>query len=324
MKNYYDYCKKTIAALSLALSLTVGATAAQVQAQEPVLKVGVLQYVEHESLNANYQGFVDGLKEAGYEEGKNLEIDFVNAMADAANLQSMSEKLVNNNDYLFAIATPAAQAVANVVGDKPLYFSSVTDPVAAGLVESLQAPGKDITGTIDAAPIEEQVKLLQGLAPEAKTIGLLYNAGEANSQSEAKRAKAALEAAGLKVEEATVTSTNDINQVMTALTTKVDAIFTITDNTVASAMTLVGDLAKEAKLPLVGGSEDMVKQNGLATYGLNYYNLGKQTAAMLVKQVEEGTAPKDMPVESAAENNLIVNEDFAKAIGIEVGDIKLD
>lgn len=320
MKNGYYYSKLMMLLGMLALVLGY---VSPVSAAES-LKVGVLQYVEHESLNATYQGFIDGLKEAGYEEGKNLEVDFLNAAADNANLQSMSEKLVNNNDVLFAIATPVAQALANVAGDKPLYFSAVTDPVSAGLVESLEKPGKNVTGTIDAAPIEEQVKLLQKVAPEAKTIGLLYNSGEANSLSEAKRAKEQLTAAGLKVEEATVASTNDISQVMGSLVSKVDAIFTVTDNTVASAMTLVGDLAIEAKLPIVGGSEDMIVENGLVTYGLNYYNLGKQTAAMVVKQQKEQLKVSEMAVETASENNLIINEKVAQALGIDITNLKME
>ena len=192
------------------------------------------------------------------------------------------------------------------------------------MVDSLDKPGKNVTGTIDAAPIEEQVKLLQKVAPEAKTIGLLYNSGEANSLSEAENAKEQLTAVGLKVEEATVTSTNDISQVMGSLVRKVDAIFTVTDNTVASAMTLVGDLAIEAKLPIVGGSEDMINENGLVTYGLNYYNLGKQTAAMVVKQQEENLNVSEVPVESASENNLIINEKVAEALGIDITNLKVE
>ncbi|MBS4461972.1 ABC transporter substrate-binding protein [Aerococcaceae bacterium zg-B36] len=316
MKNDYRYW------LGMLVALLVMVIKVPYVAAEEMIKIGVLQYVEHESLNANYQGFLDGLKELGYEEGKNIEIEFVNAAADNANLQSMSEKLVKHNAYLFAIATPAAQALANVAGETPLYFSSVTDPVAAGLVDSLTNPSGNVTGTIDASPIDEQVKLLQKLQPEAKTIGLLFNSGETNSQSEATRAKEELEKSGLQVEMYTVTSTNDISQVMQSMVGKVDAIFTVTDNTVASAMTLVGDLALEAKLAIVGGSVDMVLENGLATYGLDYYSLGKQTAAMLVKQIESNGDWKTLPVESAAEQKLVINEKVAAALNIDVSAIE--
>ncbi|MBF6625324.1 ABC transporter substrate binding protein [Tuanshanicoccus lijuaniae] len=316
MKNKYRYWMKV-----LMLLLIIAGQMSVVSAEE-VIKIGVLQYVEHVSLNANYQGFIDGLKELGYEEGKNIAIEYVNAAADNANLQSMSEKLVKNNDYLFAIATPAAQALANVAGKAPLYFSAVTDPVAAGLVDNLEKPSKSVTGTIDASPIDEQVKLLQQLQPKAKTIGLLYNSGETNSQAEAKRAQTALEKQGLKVEHYTVTSTNDINQVMQSMVGKVDAIFTVTDNTIASAMSLVGDLALEAKLAIIGGSTDMILENGLATYGLDYYSLGKQTAAMLVKQLKAGGKGQTLPVESAAEQKLVINEKVAAALNIDVSAVK--
>lgn len=317
----YRYLKKINSIITIVIGLTVVVSPVYAKGN---IKVGVLQYVEHESLNATYQGFIDGLAEAGYKEGDHLEIDFLNAGADNANLQSMAEKLVNANDYLFAIATPAAQILANTTKDKPIYFSAVTDPINAGLVKNLEIPNGNITGTIDVSPLEEQVKLLRTVAPKAKVVGLLYNAGEANSQSEASRAKRILESRGFIVEEATVTSTNDISQVMASLVDEVDVIFTVTDNTVASAMTLVGDLAIEAGLPLVGGSEDMVLENGLVTYGINYYHLGKQTAAMLVRQIEEGLEIAKMPIESAAENHLIINEKVAEKLGIDTLNIKIE
>lgn len=322
----YDYLRKGIITLS-ALGMTLSPLALhknQVQADES-LKVGVIQYVEHESLDQNYQGFVDGLKEAGYEEGKNLELNYVNAAGDNTNLQSMSESVGKNSDYLFAIATPVAQALANIEKEKPIYISSVTDPVSAGLVESLEKPNTNVTGTIDAGPLKEQVALISQVAPNAKKVGLIYNSGEANSVSEAKLAKKELEAAGYQVAEQTVTSTNDISQVMQSLVAdKVDALFTVTDNTIASAMTLVGDMAIEAKLPLVGGSKDMVLNRGLVTYGLDYYELGKQTAKMLVDQVKSGKDTKDIPIQTAAKLDLVVNKDVAQALGIDPESIKTE
>lgn len=317
MKNPYRYLKTVLAASMAAASLVLPlAHTTQVEAQEAI-KVGILQYVEHDSLDAARNGFIDGLAEAGYVEGDNLTLNYLNAGADNANLQSMAETLGNGNDYVFAIATPAAQSVANAVTDIPVYFSAVTDPVDAGLVESLEAPGKNITGTIDAGPIKEQVDLLLSIEPEAEKIGIIYNSGETNSQGEANKAIEYLEELGKEVVLATVTSTNDISQVMGTLVKEADAIFTVTDNTIASAMPLVGDLAKEAGLAIVGGSKDMIIENGLATYGLDYYELGKQTAQMLVKQIEEGLDTAAIPVESAAVLELVVNEDYAEAIGID-------
>lgn len=317
MKKKYRYLKSTLATALAVASLILPMTGMQlVQAQEEI-RLGILQYVEHDSLDAARDGFIDALAEAGYAEGENLTINYLNAGADNANLQSMAETLGNGNDYIFAIATPAAQSVANAVTNIPVYFSAVTDPVSAGLVESLEAPGKNITGTIDAGPIKEQVDLLLSIAPDAEKIGIIYNSGETNSKGEAEKATEYLEELGKEVITGTVTSTNDISQVMGNLVKEVDAIFTVTDNTIASAMPLVGDLAKEAGLPVVGGSKDMIVENGLATYGLDYYELGKQTAQMLLRQIEGNLETATIPVESAAVLELVVNKDYAEAIGID-------
>lgn len=315
----YRYLKTALVSL-LALGTIAAPMSAEAQDQEAI-NVGVLQFVEHESLDQNYQGFIDGLEEAGYVEGENLTLNYLNASGDTANLQSMSENVTNSSDYIFAIATPAAQAIANVEQTKPVLFSSVSDPVGAGLVQNLEEPEANITGTTDAGPIEDQVALLQAVVPDAKRVGIIYNSGEANSVSEAEKATATLEEAGIEVVEATVTSTNDISQIMSGLVNDdVDAVFTVTDNTIASAMSLVGDLALEAELPIIGGSKDMTLANGLTTYGLDYYELGKQTAGMLVEIIESGEI---IPVESADTLELVVNEENAETLGLDLSNISL-
>ncbi|MBA5729335.1 ABC transporter substrate-binding protein [Aerococcaceae bacterium INB8] len=315
----YGYLKTALVSL-LALGTITAPMTAEAQDQEAI-NVGVLQFVEHESLDQNYQGFIDGLKEAGYVEGENLTLNYLNASGDTANLQSMSENVTNSSEYIFAIATPAAQAIANVEQTKPVLFSSVSDPAGAGLVQNLEEPEANITGTTDAGPIEDQVALLQAVVPDAERVGIIYNSGEANSVSEAEKATATLEEAGIEVVEATVTSTNDISQIMSGLVNDdVDAVFTVTDNTIASAMSLVGDLALEAGLPIIGGSKDMTLANGLTTYGLDYYELGKQTAGMLVEIIESGEI---IPVETAATLELVVNEENAETLGLDLSNISL-
>ena len=315
----YRYLKTALVSL-LALGTITAPMSAEAQDQEAI-NVGVLQFVEHESLDQNYQGFIDGLKEAGYVEGENLTLNYLNASGDTANLQSMSENVTNSSDYIFAIATPAAQAIANVEQTKPVLFSSVSDPVGAGLVQNLEEPEANITGTTDAGPIEDQVALLQAVVPDAERVGIIYNSGEANSVSEAEKATVTLKEAGIEVVEATVTSTNDISQIMSGLVNDdVDAVFTVTDNTIASAMSLVGDLALEAGLPIIGGSKDMTLANGLTTYGLDYYELGKQTARMLVEIIESGEI---IPVESADTLELVVNEENAETLGLDLSNISL-
>lgn len=320
----YRYLKKTLLAV-LAIGAVVSPLSGltQINAQElEAISVGVLQYVEHDSLDQNYQGFVDGLAEAGYVEGENLTLNYLNASADNANLQSMSENVANSSDYLFAIATPAAQSLANIEADKPILFSSVSDPIGSGLVDDLENPSKNVTGTTDAGPISEQVDLLLNIIPDAQKVGLIYNSGEANSLSEAEIAKEVLNEKGIEVVEATVISTNDISQSMESLINQeVDAVFTVTDNTIASAMTLVGDLALAADLAVIGGSKDMILENGLATYGLDYYQLGKQTAEMLVEIIEKGEI---IAVQSAANLELVINETNTEKLGIDPASISVE
>lgn len=290
---------------------------------EPI-SVGILQYVEHESLDQNYQGFIKGLEDAGYKEGENLTLNHMNASGDTANLQSMGEKVLNN-DYVFAIATPAAQALANLSSDKPIFFSAVSDPVGSGLVKSLEKPETNLTGTLDAGPLAEQIDLLQVIVPEAKKVGIIYNAGETNSVAEVEKAKAEFQARGIELIEQTVASTNDISQAMEALINKnIQALFAVTDNTVTSAINLVGSLAMENKLPIVGSSKDMILTKGLATYGLDYYQLGYQTAQMLVKMVNEDLQVQAMPVEKASEMELVINEEVAKELGLDSEQIRQD
>ncbi|MGO4938093.1 ABC transporter substrate binding protein [Fundicoccus sp. Sow4_H7] len=327
MKDIERYLKKIKVALHVLplLAASVLTAAPVVNAQEKeAISVGILQYVEHDSLDANREGFIAGLEEEGYVEGENLTINYLNGAGDNSNLQSMSENLLSSNDFVFGIATPAAQSLVNGASDTPIYFSSVTDPIEAGLVDSLDEKEQNVTGTIDAAPIAEQIELLLKTKDDIQRVGILYNSGEANSVSEANRAEEVMMEKGIEVSHHTVTSTNDINQVMSALVDEVDAIFLVTDNTIASAMALVGDLAKEAQLALVGGSKEMILENGLATYGLDYFELGKQTAKMLVRQIDEGLDASAIPVESAENLELVVNEEVAEILGIEPSSLQLD
>lgn len=289
-----------------------------VQAQEKI-KIGVLQYVDHEALNAVLEGFQETLNNSAYKD--RIEWDINNAAADQSALQSMSEKLARDNDILFAIATPAAQALATVEQEKPIFIAAVTDPVEAGLVKSLEKPESNITGTSDMAPIEKQVALLTSNFPDAKTIGIIYNSSEVNSLIQVEAAQKILEDAGLTVETATVTSTNDIAQQMTALIDKVDAMFLVTDNTIDSAISLVGDIAKKAKIPLVGSSDSVIKKNGLMTLSNAYKDYGIQTAKMVIDMLDNDLKVANMPVQLGENFEVVTNEEFAKAIGFDLGKV---
>lgn len=280
------------------------------------VKVGILQYMEHDSLTAAREGFEAELADNGYKAGDQLTLDYQNAQGDQANLQTISEQLINNNDLVLAIATPAAQSLATASTDTPVLFTAVTDPLSADLVESIKKPGGMLTGTSDQAPIDKQVELLGQAVPEAKTVGILYNTSERNSEVQVETAQPLLEKAGYKVVLKGISNTNDVQDAVTSLMKDVDAVFIPTDNTVASTMTMIGELSVANKVPVIGGSTDMVDEGGLLTYGTNYEALGRQTAKMALK-ILDGASPADTAVEYPETVSLHVNEEMAKKLGID-------
>lgn len=317
---------KKLLALLLTLALSVSMTAcssapASSEGGEPeteVLSIGVLQQMEHSSLDDARLGFIDALKDNGYVEGENLEIDYQNAQGDPSNLSTMSERFVNNNvDMVLAVATGAAQSIASKTTDIPVLFTAVTDPVDAGLVDSNEVPGGNITGTNDMSPIEAQVDLITELYPETETIGIVYCSSEDNSIIQAAQVKAYIESIGLKWVEGTVTNSNDVQQVTQSIVEKCDAVYIPTDNAYASAMAVVAGVVEKSKTPVVAGAIDMVADGGLMTLGLNYYNLGYQTGEMAVR-VLNGEDISTMPVESLVKYDYYFNAEMVEALGLEV------
>lgn len=310
--------KKSIAAV-LAASLIALCLTGCGEKKEKLTKIGIIQLVEHSALDANYKGFVDGLAEAGYVDGQNIKIDYQNAQGEQANCVTIAEKLINDrDDLIFAIATPAAQAVANLTNSIPILISSVTDPESAKLVASNDAPGGNVTGTSDLTPCAAQISLLKELVPNAKKVGMLYCSSEQNSYFQIALAKKACDSLGLEYVDATVSNSNEIQQVVQSLCGKVDAIYTPTDNMIAAGMALVSQIATENGVPTICGEEGMVQAGGFATYGINYYELGKQTARMAVEILRDGKKPADMPIQYLDTCDLRINEDTAKKLGITV------
>lgn len=307
----------------LGLSLTGCGTkeAASDGGSDKVYHIGVNQLVEHAALDASYQGFVDALKEAGYVDGENLVIDYQVAQGDTANANTIATKLVNdNNDLILAIATPSGQAVANATKDIPVLVTAVTDPQGSGLVTSNEAPGGNVSGTSDLTPVKEQMDLLVQLLPETKKIALLYSSSESNSKIQAEMAEEAATALGLETVDATVSNTNEIQQVVESLIGKVDAIYAPTDNMIASAMPTVAQVANMNNIPVICGESGMVEAGGLATYGIDYYQLGLLTGKQAVKILEGTATTAEMPIEylSADQCELTINEEVAEQLGIEI------
>ncbi|MGU7955564.1 ABC transporter substrate binding protein [Streptococcus suis] len=315
---YYKLVKKlaTISVASMGLLTLAACSSSSEQASSDVVKVGVLQYMEHESLTAAREGFVAELEANGYKEGEKLVLDYQNAQGDQANLQTISEQLIDGNDIVLAIATPSAQSLATVSTETPIVFTAVTDPLSADLVESIEKPGGLLTGTSDQAPIDKQVELLGQTVPDAKTVGILYTTSERNSEVQVEQAKKLLEKADYKVVVKGITSTNEVQDATTSLMKDVDALFIPTDNTVASTMTMIGELSVEHKVPVIGGSTDMVDEGGLLTYGTNYEALGRQTAKMAIKIIE-GANVSETAVEYPETVSLHVNEEMAQKLGID-------
>ncbi|CYU84861.1 TPA: ABC transporter substrate-binding protein [Streptococcus suis] len=315
---YYKLVKKlaTISVASMGLLTLAACSSSSEQASSDVVKVGVLQYMEHESLTAAREGFVAELEANGYKEGEKLVLDYQNAQGDQANLQTISEQLIDGNDIVLAIATPSAQSLATVSTETPIVFTAVTDPLSADLVESIEKPGGLLTGTSDQAPIDKQVELLGQAVTDAKTVGILYTTSERNSEVQVEQAKELLEKAGYKVVVKGITSSNEVQDAATSLMKDVDALFIPTDNTVASTMTMIGELSVEHKVPVIGGSTDMVDEGGLLTYGTNYEALGRQTAKMAIKIIE-GANVSETAVEYPETVSLHVNEEMAQKLGID-------
>lgn len=318
--------KKLVKVLGIGLaSLALAAcgneeAATDTNTHEETVSVGILQFMEHNSLQAARDGFVEEL------EASNITVEFedMNAQGDQSNLQSMSEQLTSNNDMILAIATPAAQSLATVEQEKPILFTAVTDPGDAGLVESNEAPGMNLTGTRDMVPIEEQIALLLSIVGDAETIGIAYNSSEPNSKIQADLAVAELEAQGVEAIVQTVTTTNDVQTTLTSLAQAVDGIYLPTDNTMASTMAIIGEIAVEYQLPVVAGAGAMVEDGGLATYGINYTDLGRQTARLALRILRDGENPANISIETSDNLELIINEEMAEALGIDPASITVN
>lgn len=281
------------------------------------VKVGVLQYVSHPSLDLIYKGIQEGLAEEGYK-ADDIEIDFMNAEGDQSKVATMSKQLVSNdNDVLIGIATPSAQGLAAATKDKPIVMGAITDPVGANLVKNLEKPGGNITGVSDHNPAKQQLELIKKLTPNVKTIGALYSSSEDNSKSQVEEFKKLAEEAGYKVEEYSVPSTNEIASTMNVMTGKVDAIWIPIDNTIASAFATVVSSNKDAKKPIYPSATAMVEEGGLASVVVDQHDLGVATGKMAAK-ILKGAKPEETPVEIFNKGKSVINKKNAKELGITV------
>ncbi len=302
-------------------ALTLGGCSSSKNANKDVVHIGILQYVEHPSLSAARKGFVAELKKEGYVDGKNLKLDYENAQGDQSNLQTISTNLLSNNDLVLGIATPAAQTLSNLSTDVPVLFTAVTDPVSAKLVKTMEKPEGIATGTSDMSPISKQVELLQKVMPNVKKVGIMYTTNERNSEVQVEEAQKEFAKAGIDVLTKGISSTNDVQDTAKSLMSQTQVLFIPTDNMIVSAISLITELSKEMKVPVVGGSADIVEQGVLFTYGANYEALGRQTAKLAVRIIK-GEDVSKVSAEYPKTLNVVANDDMAKTLGIDLTSIK--
>lgn len=286
-------------------------------------KIGISQYLEHPSLDATREGFLDALKDAGLEQGVNLEIDYNTAQADSTNNNSIATKLASGDyDLILAIATPSAIAVAQQIQDKPILFAAVTDPLDARLVESLEKPGFNVTGASDTNP--EAINMLMDFiaehVPDVKKVGLIINTGEPNAVIMAQTAEEALAEHGIELVRAAVTNTSEVQQAAQSLVGEVDAFYITLDNSVVAAVSAILQIAEAEGIPLFSSDRDTVEAGAVATYGFKYYDHGYQAGEMALQILLEGADPAEMPVTKPDKLNLILNKSAAEAQGFEITD----
>ena len=291
--------------------------------KKDVFRIGISQFITHQSLDATREGFVDELAKQGYVEGKNIEIDLQNAQGEQRNLKTISQQLAESSDVVLAIATPSAQSLANTTQTTPVIFSAVTDPVSAKLVESREHPGGNVTGTSDQSSdaISTQINLIKKVLPKAKTIGILYTQSEPNSVVQKDEAKRLLEEKGFTVVEKTVLDSNNVKAAAESLMAEVDMVFVPTDNIISSTMETVKQVSIKHKVPVFGGSTEMIAVGGLYNYGTNYEELGRQTARMLIR-VLKGEKPENIAVELPEKLELHTNKEMADALGIDISKLE--
>lgn len=287
---------------------SAGSTAASGESYQ----IGISQLVQHPALDASAEGFQRAFQEAGID----ADFDVQNANGEQSTATTIAQGFASGGkDLVLAIATPAAQAAAQAITGIPLLFTAVTDPVEAGLVESLEEPGGNVTGTSDFNPVAEQLELITEILPEAKTVGVIYASGEVNSQVQVDAAKQAAGGLGLTIVEATVTTSGEVATAAQTLG-DVDALYIPTDNLLTSAFDVVVQYAEQQQIPLFGSEEGQVDTGAIATLGINYEQLGYQTGQIAIRILTEDADPATTPVEQQDEFRLIINPAAAERLGV--------
>lgn len=314
--------KRVLASL-ITLLMVIGLAGCAAKTETPApqaekVNIGIVQIVQHPALDSARQGFLDALADKGYKQNENLVVDYQNAQGEQANLQTISQKFVQDKPQLvLAIATPSAVAMANATTEIPILITAVTDPVSAKLVKSNEKPDTNVTGTSDMNPVADQLKLIKEIIPTAKKIGIIYNSSEVNSQVQADIADQAAPGLGVEMVKVTVTASNEVMQAAQSMVGRVDAIYVPTDNMVVSALASVVKVGEDNDIPVFGAESNTVENGAVATVGIDYYQLGRMTGDMAV-QVLKGEKPQDMAIQQQQGSDLILNLKAAQNMGVTV------
>lgn len=282
---------------------------------ENTYTIGVTQLLEHPSLDNAYEGFQEAIEEAGLD----VEYDYQNAQNDQNNVKPIADNFVADNvDLIFANSTPSALGALNATSDIPILFTSVTDAVDAGLVDSMENHDSNITGVLDLDPnaIDKTVEFIDDNFADAN-IGLIYNSGEANSVTQIENVNEAVEGTSLSTSERTVANSSEVQQAASTLSGDVDVMYIVTDNTVVSALDSVVDIAEEQDIPLIVGEPDSLEKGGFATYGIDYHTIGKRTGEMAVEVLTGETEIENLDVEYPPEVQLYINKEASESQGVE-------
>ena len=315
--------RRKVMAMVMAAMTMAAAMAVPAMADEESVTIGISQFAEHGSLDNCREGFLEGLKEAGYEEGKNLTIEYQNAQADTGNAATIADSFVNKKvDLICAIATPSAMSAYNSAmdADIPVIYTAVSDPAGAGLVNEDGTNVGNITGTSDKLPVTEQMALIRELMPDAKKIGILYTTSEANSVSTIQEYKDHAEEYGFEIVDTGINTIAEVEMAAKDLASKVDCISNLTDNTVVSALQTVLAAANDAKIPVFGSEVEQVKNGCVAAVGIDYVALGKQTGEMAAKVLKGEATAAETPFEIYEGGNVYVNTEAAGNIDFTISD----
>jgi putative ABC transport system substrate-binding protein len=312
--------KKLCPILIVVLIVTIAISFAQEKKGKKVFRIGVTQIVSHPALDADAKGFEKALADAGFKEGVNVTYDRQNAQGDMANAQTIAQKFLDAKvDIIHSIATPTSQAVVKTIRNIPVVFSSVTDPVDAGLVPKTSPPGTksgtNVTGVSDRWPVSLQFAMYTKFVPKAKKWGTIYNAGDANSMVHIKEMREAAKKLKVELIEATISTSAETMQAAQSLAGKVQAINITSDNTAVSAFEAIVKICNEKKIPLFAGDVDSVPRGAIAAYGLDYFLIGL-SAGKKAAQVLKGKKPGDVPWGPAEKFSLVISEKAAKAQGV--------